>query len=296
MKKMKHAFTLVELMAVVTIMTLLGFAAVGGYSAMQRGMRERGAVAAASAILRAAKERAAVDRVPTAVYCYNVMLRASDADADENAKIVGVMTAVRRAGRLTMVENELLYDEFADLNTTYPCMSDIADLSFDRQKHKEADLMKCSTMKLYRFPMTASDTYSTSGTMEYSLVSDTVWCTEKNKIFLFSEMPPAYSDGTNCFMSAFYERSGSRYPLSGGWHVGDAYAFSIGELQLPVNMTFGKDMPSSVSKISKPTVIVFDPERRDDGTVDIYTVLPGTGGSQRFQKAGTATSDEKKKQ
>ena len=76
---MRRAFTLMELMVVVGIMAFLGLAATNGYNALQRGMAERGAVDAASAILKAAKERAQVDRVPTAVFCYNRMLREAGA-------------------------------------------------------------------------------------------------------------------------------------------------------------------------------------------------------------------------
>ena len=76
---MKRAFTLLELLTVVSIMALLGVASSSGYQAMVRGMRERGAVAGASAVLRGAKERACVDRVPTAVFCYNRMLREAGA-------------------------------------------------------------------------------------------------------------------------------------------------------------------------------------------------------------------------
>ena len=76
MRRTKRGFTLVELMLVVGIMAFLGVAATSGYNALQRGMAERGATAVASGILKAAKERALVDRVPTMVFCYNRMVRA----------------------------------------------------------------------------------------------------------------------------------------------------------------------------------------------------------------------------
>jgi len=284
MKKMKHGFTLIELMAVVAIMALLAVASVGGYSAMQRGMRERSAVAAASALLRAAKERAAIDRVPTAVFCYNVMLREKDADADENAVVVGVMTAVRRAGRLTLVKDKLLYDEFADLEKTYPSMSNNKALNrIDKRSHSINDLSTRNTIKLYKFP--------TSQTMEYSLVSDTVWCTDGNEVQFFSGT--AMGGKTNCMMSAFYKRNGSKHEPE--WAIGDAYAFPIGELQLPLNMTFENTVPKSASEISTPKIILFNPQEDKDETVDVYTVSPGAGGGNKFLKAGKASSDEDKK-
>ena len=79
---MKKAFTLLELLVVVAIMAMLGVASSGGYNALVRGMKERGAVASASALLRSAKERALIDRVPTVVFCYNRMLREAGGTED----------------------------------------------------------------------------------------------------------------------------------------------------------------------------------------------------------------------
>ena len=283
MRKMQSAFTLVELMAVVAIMALLAVASASGYSSIQRGMRERSAVAASAALLRSAKERAAIDRVPTAVFCYNVMLRDKNADADENAVIVGVMKAVRRAGRLTQVSGRLLYDEFGDLEKTYGHISNSKDLSSNGRTHQQADLETHNMINLYKFP--------TSQTMEYSLVADTVWCTDGNKVHFFSGT--ATGGETNCLMSAFYRRNGSKHEPN--WAVGDAYAFGIGELQLPLNMTFGDNVPKSVSEISSPKVILFDPTQDNSESVEIYTVRAGVGGGMKFLKAGTASSDEDKK-
>ena len=96
----RAGFTLIELLVVVGIMGMLGVAATGGYAALQRGMEERSAVAVAAALLRSAQERAHVDRLPTVVFCYNRLVKAPTGE-DENGVAVGVMTAIRRAGRLS---------------------------------------------------------------------------------------------------------------------------------------------------------------------------------------------------
>ena len=117
---MRKGFTLLELLVVVGIMGMLGVAAAGGYSALGRGMSERGAVASAASLLRAAKERAQVDRSPTVVYCYNRLVK-EPTGVDDNGVVVGVMTAVRRAGRITYTTGgDVLYDEFADLDRSIP--------------------------------------------------------------------------------------------------------------------------------------------------------------------------------
>ena len=62
-----------------------------------------------------------VDRVPTAVFCYNRMLR--EATADDNAVVVGEAVAIRRAGRITRAQGNYLYDEFGDLDRSYDRLS-----------------------------------------------------------------------------------------------------------------------------------------------------------------------------
>ena len=114
---------MIELLTVMAIMAMLGVAASSGYASLQRGMRERAAVAGASALLKAAKERAAVDRVPTAVFCYNRLLKDASAEQDGNAVVVGVMTAIRRTGRISYIRGKYLYDEFGDLDLTYEALS-----------------------------------------------------------------------------------------------------------------------------------------------------------------------------
>lgn len=278
---MRKGFTLLELLTVVAIMALLGTASVGGYAAMQRGIRERGAVATASALLRAAKERAAIDRVPTAVICYNKMISEGNVGNDEPAVVVGVLTAIRRSGRLTKVGGNLLYDEFGDLDRTYTAWSDDASLSSDGNSHSLDEMTEGPGMRLYKFP--------TGNTMEYSLISSRVWVTELNKVYLFSD-----GQQTNCLMSAFYDKKSSQHQPK--WAFGDAYAFEFGEVQLPHGMVIGQQVPSNMTQVGSPTVIVFDPEKDQDEKIEIYSVkMSPSGSAEKFTKAGDASSDEEKK-
>lgn len=112
-----RGFTLVELLIVIGLMGLLGGIAVGGYRAMVRGMEERGVMQNVNAFIRAAYQRAQVDRQPTIVYFWNETLRSKT--ADEFEIVVGKAVAVRRSGRITRVDGSVLVDEFADLDKTY---------------------------------------------------------------------------------------------------------------------------------------------------------------------------------
>lgn len=265
---MKKAFTLIELLMVVAIMAFLGVASAGGYAALTRGIKERGTMASASAFLRGAKERALIDRVPTAVFCYNKMLRDSSGTDDSHQVIVGEMVAVRQHGRISCIQGDYLFDEFADLDLTY----DLAET--------ESEMREGAGMRLYKF------TGGNMNDMRYSVVSSTVWREEGILADLFSR------GRTNLVMSAFYNQGKSdREPT---WAVGSAYAFEFSELQLPQGFVFAGEMPSQVGEISAPKVLYFDPESESDKTVDIISTRPDSSGrAVKFRDVGKATSNEK---
>ena len=276
---MRRGFTLMELMVVVGIMTFLGLAATNGYNALQKGMAERGAVDAASALLKAAKERALVDRVPTAVFCYNRMLReVSDTD---NAVVVGEAVAIRRAGRITKVQGNLLYDEFGDL-----------DRSYDVPK-KQGDLSNRKGMRLWRF----DDKGMTR--MQYSVVADGVY---KNDDVggMISFMPwgdqlngdSGNSESNIIFRAfAFYDLGKSDHS-PGSWKVGNGYGFEFQRLRLPDGFVFGSSVPSQIGAISETGAFVFDPDQNaSDQQIDIWACRVNSSGMQLpHHRAGTASS------
>ncbi len=261
---MKKGFTLLELLVVVAIMGVLGFAATNSYSALVRGMRERGAVSAASSLLRAARERAHVDRLPTAVYCYNRLLKAPT--STENGVVVGMMTVVRQSGRISFVRGNYLFDEFADLDKTYEVGED------------EGDLRKGGGFRLFRF------TGANMSKMEYSIVSDRVQ-SKRELVYLASE-----DNVANHVMAAYYDLGTSANAAS--WKAGDAYAFSFGEVTLPEGIIFGTAIPRSTTEDELVQVLVFDPESQNDKTIDISSTRPDSSGyPKQFKKVGTASSD-----
>jgi prepilin-type N-terminal cleavage/methylation domain-containing protein len=276
---MRKAFTLLELLVVVGIMGMLGVAATAGYSALVRGMTERGAVAAATGLLRAARERAQVDRVPTAVFCYNRLLRA--ATQDDNAVVVGVMTAVRRSGRLTYVKGTFLFDEFADLDRTY------------ESSGNANELRNGSGFRLYKLNGKPSD-------MQYSIVADRVLSDPQAEMaILFGGSDGATLDGEEIVKNSYAElQSGAFVNLGksqsepGGWSVGDGYAFEFAEIQLPEGFIFGRKVPSTVGKDTFVEAFYFSPTTGDSNeSIDIYWTRPNASGlPQPDEKAGEATA------
>ena len=211
---MRKGFTLLELLAVVAIMGMLGVAAAASYGALTNGMKDRGTCAAATAVMRGAKERARIDRMPTVVYCYNVCIRESK-NQDDSSIVIGRMTAIRRVGRISYIRDRYLFDEFADLEKSYAWTND------------ENDLNQMRGHRLFKY----NDERSVGKKMEYSIVADDVYCDDQ------MQMVTTFSGGvnnrTNILLSAFYDLGTSDRSPSGGWKIGDGYAAEFAELDLP---------------------------------------------------------------
>ena len=270
---MRRGFTLLELLVVVGIMGFLGMASIAGYNALQRGMAERSVAAIASTLLRAAQERAHVDRMPTAVFCYNRLLKEPTGQED-NGVVVGVMTAIRRSGRLSYVRGNLLYDEFADLDTTYEAVAD------------ENDARKGGSFRLFRF-----DGGNMSG-MNYSIVSDRAVLDEQAEmVTLFSGA--SGGNQTNLMSSAFCDLGGG---TASGWQVGDGYALEFAETLLPAGYVFGTQIPSKAGEIKLIKTIIFKPDEDSNETVDIYSAKPDASGWPKAsgKRVGEASSDPKR--
>ena len=260
---MKKGFTLLELLTVVSIMAFLGVASTAGYSALTRGIKERGAVSAASAFLRAAKERALIDRVPTAVFCYNRMLKDTYGAVDSSQVVVGEMIAVRQYGRISYVQGDVFFDEFADLGAI-----------FGEEETK-------SGMRLYRFSgRNMSD-------MQYSVVSVV---SDLRRLQLFSRTMA--DDMIEMYGFKKLQQS-DREPS--GWSVGSAYAMEFGELTLPQGFVFEGGMPMSFGQISQPRVLVFDPQQVGEvKQIEIRaTKTDASGKAVISRRVGEATSNEK---
>ena len=272
MRTERQGFMLLELLVVVGIMGMLGVASMGGYSALERGMAERGAISVTATFLRAAKERAHVDRQPTVVFCYNKLLKAPTGTED-NGIAVGVMTAVRRSGRITQVKGDLLFDEFADL-----------DLTYEQASRTEAE--GGGGRRLFKF-----GGGNLSG-MKYSIVSDRV-IRDKNSemVTLFSGVGNGIQT-TNLLSTAFLDLGTSDNPPN-QWEVGDGYAFEFAEAQLPHGYVFGSDIPNRAGDIRVIKTFNFKPDGESTESVDIHHARPNASGMPQVEghAVGRASAD-----
>ena len=110
---MKRRFTLMELLVVIAIMALMGSLTVAGYRQMKRGMEERSVMDNVNQFVRAAYQRAQIDRQNVVVYFWNETIK--NETADSFAVVVGKAIAVRQHGRVTFTESDFICDEFGDL-------------------------------------------------------------------------------------------------------------------------------------------------------------------------------------
>lgn len=275
----RRAFTLLELLLVVAIMSFMGTMAVGGYRAMRRGMEEKSAVQNVNQFIRAAYQRAQIDRQPVAVYLWNETQR--EGTGTKTPIVVGKAVAVRRAGRLTKVPGgDILIDEFGDLRFNRLVLSEDDDDGNDPDPSG-----KSNGVFLYRM----------NGDEGSQLMRSTVDEATVRRTDI------AYVGGR----SHQYETYAFRVQTPGGvqWKAGDAYGFEFADLTLPNNYIFGSDgdwSRSVTSPVSGEGVIRFNVRNgaasASGGTSDtvvISSLRPGSGGKLKAQEVATSDSPTK---
>ena len=226
---MKRAFTLIELLVVIAIMAMLGTMSVGGYRAMQRGMEDRGAMQNINQFIRSAYQRAQIDRIPVQVYFWNETIR-EETDS-EPMIVVGRAVAVRRAGRLSRVQGDLLFDEFGDLAASR--------LMLDEDEDEEASTQSGSTQEGNGMYLYCMDESSSGGKFSRSVVSQT---TKKPS----GQVEPLL-DGTSvgkdmeAYAYVVMDKGGCN------WKAGSAYGLEFAEIQLPHNFIFGSSYSQRVN-------------------------------------------------
>jgi len=284
----RRAFTLVELLVVVGIMGLLGTISVGGYRAMRIGMEEKGVMQNVNTFVRAAYQRAQIDRQPTAVFFWNETLRT--ATADDNEIVVGKAVAVRRSGRISDVQGQFLYDEFADLDQTYPTDQD------EKSRNSEN--------AIYFYPLDKlSDIESATG-LKRSKVEGKVY-QKKIGITYISGDDGKELDGAALYTYAF------KVSDAGGvsWKPGMAYGFEFASIELPQGYIFGQNYKKSYSDpVQEAGTLVFHVgENSGNGmasgsgtgsrtSVLICSLRPGSDGALAVHQVGSSTDPSRRLQ
>lgn len=276
----RRAFTLVELLVVVGIMGLLGTISVGGYRAMRRGMEEKGVMQNVNTFIRAAYQRAQIDRLPTVVFFWNETLRA--ATADDNEIVVGKAVAVRRAGRISEVQGQLLCDEFADLELSYPTDQD------ERGRNTENSF--------YLYPMDKLSTLESNSKLLRSSVEGKVYQMTIGLTYI-SGMDGKDLDAGKLYTYAFKLSDANGVQ----WKAGTAYGFEFANIELPRGFIFGQNYSSSYADPIKEagTMVFYVGANSGNGQtsgsgmgsrtkVEVYSLRPGSDGSLTAQSVGSS--------
>ena len=277
----RRAFTLVELLVVVGIMGLLGTISVGGCRAMRRGMEEKGVMQNVNTFIRAAYQRAQIDRLPTVIFFWNETLRA--ATADDNEIVVGKAVAVRRAGRISEVQGQLLCDEFGDLELSYPTDQE------ERSNNAENSI--------YLYPMDNLSTLESNSKLLRSTVEGKVYQKTSGLTYI-SGTEGKTLDGGRLYTYAFKltDQNGVQ------WKAGMAYGFEFANIELPHGYIFGQNYSTSYSDPVKEagTMVFYVGANSGNGlvtgsgmgsrtSIQVYSLRPGTDGSLSAQTVGSST-------
>ncbi len=274
---MRRGFTLLELLAVIAIMGIMGAVTVSGYRQMRRGMEERSVIQNATQFIRAAYQRAQIDRQPVTIYFWNETLQGTD---DGNLVVVGKAVAVRRYGRVTMVKGNYLYDEFGDLK-------------FNRKITSEDD-------------ETGSTSYSSGGAgvnfyrlngneganPAHSVVYEMTANTDITEPLLLGGTG---SERIECFAYELKDKGGI------DWKIGDAYGFEFAEITLPRGFIFGSQFSrSSTSPAVGHQTMRFKPGKNSGNgaqngtqgasTITISSLRPDAKGSLSADQVGKTDS------
>jgi prepilin-type N-terminal cleavage/methylation domain-containing protein len=284
--QLRRAFTLLELLVAIGIMGIMGTAAVGGYRAMRRGMEERSVMQNVNQLIRAAYQRAQIDRQPTAVFFWNETVQ--EESENDILYVVGKAVAVRRVGRLSMVDGNgngsYLYDEYSDLKYHHLVLDED-----DGTEMTEDQIVNQPGVRFYR--MNGDE----GSKPLYSLI-----CQNTVRKELSEPLLQSAADGT-------FEAYAFIVKDSNGvtWKVGDAYGQAFAEIQLPRNYIFGTDYSRSTSSPVKGEDVLRFAVSANSGSgatgglsgrdsIGIYSLRPGSSGSLDAQVVGQTEKPTKK--
>lgn len=247
---MKKAFTLIELLVVMGIMGLMGTVSVIGFRQVQRGMEERGVLDNVSQFVRAAYQRAQIERSSVAVYFWNVTER--EETDEENVVTHGKAVVVRKMGRLSDKNGSFLIDEFGylkDARYETPDPEDQDDeerLTQDRPSPGKGNGLYLYQMKDGGEPRKTLVGMVTVPMRSAEFLPNSHFIGQANQNGKIESDIDGYTIGIEAY--AYEAVDGEPHSF---WQTGDAYGQEVAMLVLPDGYLFGSDYSKSVSSPEK---------------------------------------------
>lgn len=258
LKKPVAGFSLLELLAVMSIMALLSTLAVTSYFGAVRGMSIRSAKRHFEGALVQARQRACIDGSRVCLIAFNEI--ASYDDKGEKVKDMAACYVVcKEVGRISFVSGNNLFDEFSDLKQLFGEQSGAS-----------------------------SGTVQNEGGVRLYNLSDGTWTLVKpyvTRANVGSSMRLMYSNVSHQFQAyAFQQQTGTDVRSSGAraWEVGDSYGIEVTPVQsLPKGFMFSNLSSTSLTDVK---FVTFE----SDGTVrsgsaNSFTIkAPQSAGGEDF--------------
>lgn len=267
-KRVRWGFSLLELLAVMSIMAMLSTLAVTSYFSAIRSMAARGAKKQFLNTLVLARQRACIDGARVSVMIFNE-IGSYESDGATVKEWAPSYVVCKELGRVSFVSGNYLFDEFSDLKQLFGTAPD----------GESSDIGRVGGIRLYNL---------TSG----------FWTLVKPYVSLRSvggaNSRLLYSGGTHNFMAYAFEKqtgTGSQSSGSGAWQVGDAYGIEVAPVQfLPKGFSF-EQLANNESAIH---YVTFEPDgsAKQGKTFTIRGSKAAGGGSFRFSvsKDGSITN------
>ena len=262
---MRKAFTLVELLVVVGLMGLMSTIAIGSYSGITRGMRDRAALDAAKTFLEAAVQRANIDRTKVQVYLFDEVLKL---DSEMSAGVgAGVAIAVRPIGRITLVPESGFYcDEFADLDQVYGSLADADEEQTEQDREQSA-----TTVRIYNL-RTKGYVSVLEGVNAYTISDYDLEAEIRSEA---SENPGAADSMREWKVYGFKRAKNGEGDAS--FSVGDQYGQEFAVTRLPPGYFFGQNVKmSSTTDLGQKQVRCLEilPTDRNPPLLTVYRRRP----------------------
>jgi prepilin-type N-terminal cleavage/methylation domain-containing protein len=263
-QKSRHGFSLLELLAVMSIMAMLTTLAVTSYFNAIRGMTRRSAVKHLANTLILARQRACMEGTRVSVMMFNEV---SEYDAAGKAKVMPSYAVCKEIGRLSFVSGTELVDEFAPLDKMFG---------------------------------TAASTAGYLGRIRLYNLTQGKWSNVRPSVKLHALPRPSAYQNKNYLIPAyaFVVDEPAARSSAATWNVGDSYGIEASPINsLPRGFQFA-DLTDS---INDSLCVTFQPDGSAVAgkNISISTVVPvGSGetvrrSSVRVDNTGSTQYDEK---
>ena len=236
----RDGFSLLELLAVMAIVAMLSTLAVTSYFSAIRGMSSRTARRGLTNALSMARQRACIDGCRVSLIIFNEAA-GFDTSGSKVSDLAASYVVCRELGRFSFVREDLLFDEFADLN------------------------------KLFRKLSTDTSSDSVAGAIRLYNLSAGSWSLVRPYVVkenVGSKADLLYSGNSFQIEAyAFQRLTGSGMQSSGGgnptWKAGDSYGIEVMPVQsLPKGFSFRELNANASSDASLTDVrhVTFEPD------------------------------------